>query len=224
MESIDIEISARPLRDPLTETELLRLPKIISLCNLKGGAGKTVFAAHLAMVLARKGLDVVVLDCDNEGSSKSLQREAEMNEPLPFEVEVGLLDGFKRRAKQLTEEGKVVLIDTPPNSREFMMGAAMLSDLVIVPVKCSEFDLDRLGGVLEMMEDLKAAKETLSYRIVLNEYTGFKLAREIDQALNSLPRFQTKVKLREHYRRFRDVSRAENLLPFRSLVEEMVTL
>ena len=42
--------------------------KVITVAQQKGGAGKTTIAAHLAVSLAQKDLNVVALDIDPQGS------------------------------------------------------------------------------------------------------------------------------------------------------------
>ena len=53
----------RPWRE-LTDT-----PAIISVCNFKGGVGKSTIALHLAQHFAIKGYRVLFIDCDSQASS-----------------------------------------------------------------------------------------------------------------------------------------------------------
>ena len=212
----------------MSSADLSRLPQIIALCSLKGGAGKSMFSGQLAAVLSQHGKAVVVLDCDNEGSMLSAQREAaNSGVPLPFPVEVGTRDGYKRRARELAEAGNMVIIDTPGNSRELLTGAALVADLVVVPVSPSEFDIDRLGGLLEVLDDLLVVKPNLNYRLVLNRYDGLADARSLDKVLDGhgLPRFQQVIKEWTVYRKFvRGQVPDKAADPFRALLLEMLDM
>ena len=53
----------RPWREP-TDT-----PAIISVCNFKGGVGKSTIALHLAQHFSMKGYRVLFIDCDSQASS-----------------------------------------------------------------------------------------------------------------------------------------------------------
>lgn len=53
----------RPWRDP-GDT-----PAVISVCNFKGGVGKSTIALHLAQHFAIKGYRVLFIDCDSQASS-----------------------------------------------------------------------------------------------------------------------------------------------------------
>lgn len=44
-------------------------PKIIAVCNQKGGVGKTTLTVNLADVIARRGLDVLVIDADPQANA-----------------------------------------------------------------------------------------------------------------------------------------------------------
>jgi cellulose biosynthesis protein BcsQ len=50
----------------------LRRRAIVSVCNLKGGVGKTTVTAHLGASLVRKGYRVLLVDLDLQGSLTSL--------------------------------------------------------------------------------------------------------------------------------------------------------
>jgi chromosome partitioning protein len=53
----------RPWRDPADP------PAILSVCNFKGGVGKSTIALHLAQHFAIKGYRVLFIDCDSQASS-----------------------------------------------------------------------------------------------------------------------------------------------------------
>ena len=44
-------------------------PAIISVCNFKGGVGKSTIALHLAQHFAIHGYRVLMIDCDSQASS-----------------------------------------------------------------------------------------------------------------------------------------------------------
>ena len=89
---------------------------IVALLNQKGGVGKTTLATHIAGELAMRGLHVILLDADPQGSSLDwTQRRSQQGLPRLFSA-VG------RRAKHCTEAPELagradhVIIDGPPGS------------------------------------------------------------------------------------------------------------
>ncbi|CAB0619366.1 ParA family protein [Corynebacterium diphtheriae] len=60
---------------------------IVTLCNLKGGTGKTTSAIYLTTALANQDKQVHVLDGDPQGSATEWAQQAEdAATPLAFEV------------------------------------------------------------------------------------------------------------------------------------------
>ncbi|MGH7704445.1 MAG: ParA family protein, partial [Candidatus Dormibacteria bacterium] len=46
-------------------------PRVITVCNQKGGVGKTTTAVSLGAALTEKGLRVLLVDCDPQGNATS---------------------------------------------------------------------------------------------------------------------------------------------------------
>src|SRR6266404_1988557 len=92
---------------------------VITIAQRKGGAGKTTLAAQLAVVWARQGARVAVLDIDPQGSLAAwidLRRARLGAEAIGFDF--AALPGW--RAAQWVEdrarEADLVVIDGPPHA------------------------------------------------------------------------------------------------------------
>lgn len=199
-----------------------RTPRIIALASLKGGVGKTTITMHLAAAMAESGLDVVVLDADEEVSALRWQQHATAeNLRLPFRVLAAERNSLMRQARDLARAGHTVVIDTPPNNREILKSAATVADVVLVPVLPTGLDVDRLGTTLELLADLEAALPTFNYAIVLNRFDARKaMSHDADQALNAYPRLQTVIRSLSAYEKVFGQAPAE-LEQFKSIWEEI---
>ena len=59
---------------------------VISLVHTKGGVAKTTSAVYLATAAQQRGLDVVLVDADPQGSALEWAADARGDAPLPFPV------------------------------------------------------------------------------------------------------------------------------------------
>ena len=93
---------------------------VITIAQRKGGAGKTTLAAQLAVVWARQGLRVALLDIDPQGSLVAwvdLRRVRLGAEAIGFEF--AALPGW-RAAQWIEDRARstdLVVIDCPPMPR-----------------------------------------------------------------------------------------------------------
>ncbi len=171
------------------------LPQIIAFASLKGGAGKSTLSMHLAAAMS-KDRSVVVLDADEETSVWKWKLMAEENGlRLPFDVQVASRNTLVRTARQLANQGHTVVIDTPPNNREILKTAALVANLVLVPVLPTGIDMDRLGTTIELLQEVEAAKPDFSWAVVLNRAEARRrLVREAKEALGEYPKLRNAVR------------------------------
>lgn len=130
---------------------------VITFANEKGGVGKSTLAFHCAVILAHRGMRVLVVDCDRR--QQTLNRFFEARDATARTLRVGLplpahivLD--KQSGALLTQEidrmgaqCDFILIDLAGQDSPIARRAIALADTVVTPVNCSPTDLDALGSV-----------------------------------------------------------------------------
>ncbi len=124
--------------------------QIISVINLKGGVGKTTIALNLAATLADHGHQVLLIDADPQQSATQWAQQgpaAGGAGALPMAVESLRADDgapqFQAAIARLAQaaQATLVVIDCPPELSDPALVAALLADLVLVPVTPSPLDL-----------------------------------------------------------------------------------
>ena len=164
---------------------------LISVTSLKGGAGKTTTAMHLAIVAAKAGSDVVLIDADPEQSALSWASLAE----LPIKVVPAERDSLARQSRSLLEARSLVVIDTPPNDRELLVRSSMIADVVVVPVKPTGLDVHRLRPTLELLREVEATRGVLDVAILFTHWDGRRiLSREAAEALAAFPLLASRIR------------------------------
>ena len=122
--------------------------KIVSLVSTKGGCGKSTLALTLAHAKPFQGMRVAILEADRQGSLPSWwndRQEAGRNGGAPvrtfYEDKAGPLAG---EIERLAESHDLVFIDCPGESTAYVKTRVALgiSDVVLIPVRASEFDMD----------------------------------------------------------------------------------
>lgn len=130
---------------------------IIQIANSKGGVGKSTIACNLAVALMSKGYSTIIADCDPQFSSSGWADERQDKEKFD-EVEVIQKTGkVIPTLRQLSGKYDFVVVDTAGHDSVEMRAALTVSNLVIVPFKPSQLDIDVLSSMHELIENAQDA-------------------------------------------------------------------
>lgn len=157
---------------------------IIGVLNQKGGVGKTTLSVNLAASLARSGARVLLIDADPQGSSLDWAA-ARQSEPL-FAV-VGLPKPSIHKELSVIGEGyDHIVIDGPPRVTDLARSAIMASDVVLIPVQPSPYDIWAAEEVVSLVEEASHFKEALKSFFVINrKIANTAIGRDVREALES---------------------------------------
>ena len=146
--------------------------RVVTICNQKGGSGKTTVTMQLCGALVRDDFKTLVVDADPQGTATRWAASAPDEKSFPAPV-VGLSAAggkLHREVAKFIGAYDVILIDCPPAADSPVPQSALLvSDLALVPLVPSPLDLWASVGIREVIHQIGDINESLQARLFLNQ-------------------------------------------------------
>lgn len=134
------------------------------MVSQKGGTGKSLIAAHLAVAFCESGLTVLLVDLDPQASLVRWAKDRpEDSMPVVIPADPERLPHVMETARK--ESMGLVIFDTPPHTEKSSLAAIRAADLIVVPTRPRVFDLQSIGDTADL---LKAARRRGDAVVVLN--------------------------------------------------------
>ena len=155
---------------------------ILALLNQKGGVGKTTLAVHIAGALALKGRSVLLVDADPQGSALDWSASRQ-GDPL-FSV-IGLpKNNLHKEIPAHTTKYQDIIIDGPPRVNELARAAIMASNMVLIPVQPSPYDVWAAKDIVDLLREASAFKEKQICGFAINrKIVNTAIGRDVVEAL-----------------------------------------
>lgn len=151
--------------------------QVITVASLKGGSGKSTLASCLAVYWRMRGWRVLLVDADPQHSVLRLAAREQALGGLPV---IGRADRDMWKAvKEQAGDHDLIVVDTPGFDSEITAAGLAVADLVLIPVKPSPLDVDRMTDTVGLlMAGVQGWAPT--FRCVLTQTTrGSVIARHI---------------------------------------------
>jgi chromosome partitioning protein len=162
---------------------------IISCLNLKGGCGKTSSIVNLGGILSEKKLKPLLIDLDEQRSATHWAEQGGEKFPYPvIPISLESASQFKKEIDRLAKEhdANIILIDTPPQLEDDALIAALLSDVVLIPVSPSPLDLWAAKQAVKMIKEAREERGGELPKVILipsRVMSRTSLARDIKGSL-----------------------------------------
>jgi chromosome partitioning protein len=157
---------------------------IVSLLNQKGGVGKTTLALHIATGLAQQGHKCLLLDADKQSSALDWGANREDAPLFPI---LGLPKAtLHRELSKISKDYAHVIIDSPPHANDVARSAIMASDVILIPVQPSPYDIWASEETVKLITEAAPLKEKLKTAFVINrKIVNTAIGRDVVDTLSS---------------------------------------
>jgi chromosome partitioning protein len=141
---------------------------IITVATMKGGSGKSTLASCLAVHWHLEGRNPVIIDADPQRSIARLASREKALGGVPVVEDAS--DDVGKTAQHLARGLGPVIIDTPGFRSQATSECVGATDFVLVPVKPSPFDVDRMLDTLDILMNGVSGRRP-PFRCVLTQTT-----------------------------------------------------
>lgn len=176
------------------------MPVTVAILNQKGGSGKTTIATNLAYSLQCEGKRVILIDSDPQGSARDWNEQND-GELLPV---VGLdRETLPKDLKAISDGYDWIIIDGAPSIAKLSAAAVKASDLVLIPVQPSPYDIWSCADLVDIVSARQEVTDgkPLAAFVISRAIKNTKLSREVKDALMgyNLPVFSSRTTQRVAY-------------------------
>jgi chromosome partitioning protein len=184
---------------------------IILMGGRKGGPGKTTLATNLAVYLKiAKKKDVIIVDADHQSTATRWSQDRIDNNLEPITT-LQASENIKENLLELAKKYEIVIVDTAGRDSKEQRTAMITADIMIVPVRPSQFDLDTMPEVIKIYKEAKDFNEKLKCYVVLSMCPTHPLVHEREEAVSYIKDYP-EIKLLKSYicdrKIYRDVASA----------------
>ena len=159
---------------------------IVLIGSQKGGCGKSTIAVNLVAELALTGHDVVLVDADRQATAANWSHDRHVQQDL---FRVPCIQQYGNVSQTLIDlDGRhaYVIVDASGHDSEELRTGMGVADLLVVPVRPSQPDLDTLAHLSEVVTKAQDLNGKLVVRALLTMVPTNPYVREVEQSLEYL--------------------------------------
>ncbi|EIZ1555588.1 AAA family ATPase [Escherichia coli] len=179
---------------------------IILVASQKGGCGKSTTSVNICAELARKNKDVILIDADKQGTAARWASDRNAGEVAPVIHCVQKFDNIRETLLDLDKRYEYVVVDTAGRDSREMRTGMTAADVLLVPFRPSQPDLDTLPHLVEVIAEAMDFNPKLKAYAMLTMAPSNPVVNEANEAREYLAEYpqlellKTVVRDRKIYR------------------------
>lgn len=166
------------------------MSKIILIASQKGGVGKSTTAVNVAAVLAQQGETPLLFDADEQPTATAWWAERGIAYPnLPVILsrqEYGEIDHV---LSNLSSQHNYIIVDAAGHDSVEMRAAMLVCDILLIPFKSSQADLNTLPHMIEVVRKAKLVNDKLKVYAFLSIAPTNSKRKEVEQSQAAISEF-----------------------------------
>lgn len=155
----------------------------------KGGVGKSTLASNLAVYLCQQKVDVVLVDTDGQATSARFVERRDEAGILPAVPCVQRTGDVSATLRDLAKRYQVIVADAGGRDSREMRSAMAVANLLLVPTRASQADLETLPKVNELVSLARGLNPALKAFAVLSMAPSNPVIREVEEARELITQF-----------------------------------
>lgn len=156
---------------------------IISIASEKGGTGKSTIAVNLAVIAAQNNKDILVIDADVQNSCRRFSEVRSLEKRMPTFSCMSLVGKhIDSELLRMAPKYDHILVDLAGNYNPTMISTLNVSDIVIVPCRPTNMDLDPIDRMDHILELATATNKNLKIIPVFNMTSTHANANDVEES------------------------------------------
>jgi chromosome partitioning protein len=162
---------------------------IILIGSQKGGCGKSTTAVNISAALVNKNKDVILVDADKQPTSANWCLDRNEIKDIPVVQCVQKYENIKDTLIDLNSRYEYVIVDTAGRDSRELRTAMLSADLMIIPFKPSQPDLDTLPKLQEVIQQAQDINPKLKVKALLTMCPTNPMVNEKSEAQDYLKEY-----------------------------------
>lgn len=169
---------------------------VILIAHQKGGVGKSNTVVNLAVALAQEKFNgdcnnILLIDADPQASTYRWNQRREENGYSSFPC-IRLEGNINKQVTREAENYQWVLIDAAGRDSREMRSAMLASDLMLMPTKASQADLELMEHMADTVNNARDYNEQLNVNVFINMCPTNSQAEKLEarELLKEYPEFK----------------------------------